>query len=101
MTRDELLKCLRYLHTIVPSLEHLAAEAGTMSRADYGRQVAEFVEEWGVAPKLSEIRSALVRSLSEEELLELATLPSWTPPGAPPRPRRDVRKPRPAQRARR
>lgn len=98
MSRDELLKCLRYLHTIVPSLEHLAAEAGAMSRADYEQQLAEFVDEWGVAPKLSEIRSALVRSLSEEELLELATLPAWAPPA---RPHRATRKPRPAQRARR
>jgi len=100
MSRDELLKCLRYLHSIVPSLEHLAAESGSMSRDEYAKQVAEFVEEWGVTPKLSEIRSALVRSLSEEELLELATLPSWRP-SAPQRPRRATRASRPAQRARR
>ena len=78
MSKDELMKCLRYLHTIVPSLEHLAA--APLPREAYETQLAQFVDEWGVLPRLAEIRSVLVRSLSESELLELASLPAWTPP---------------------
>jgi hypothetical protein len=92
LSGEQLARCLAYLQAIVPSLEQLGTESTHESRARYAEDLAQFVETWGVMPKLQEVRSLLLQLASEEQLKSLEGPAVWhkdqSPAAARPKKRR-------------
>jgi hypothetical protein len=79
LSRGDLIRCLEFLNSIVPSLDRIGSASAGMERDDYCRLLTEYVETWGVAPKLAYVRRVLSEPLSYDELESLfENVPVWS-----------------------
>ncbi len=95
-SRNEVLHCIQSLHAIITSLERLSRASAHLTREEYAHELADFVDGWGVATRLSDMRSVALRALGDADLARVPDAPTWTEP--PPR-AAPVRKPHRRHRA--
>src|SRR4051794_33258919 len=67
LTRDELLECLCYLNSIVPSFDRLGSCEAAVGPEQSRLLLSEFVDRWDVARKLARIRRLLSEPLSNDD----------------------------------
>jgi hypothetical protein len=64
--KDEILKILRFINQILISLHHIGSSYNDINTETYNRITTEFIDDWKVTQKLSEIRAILSEKFSDE-----------------------------------
>ena len=87
LKRNEVVRALRILESIVPSLDRLGSAAAGMTKEEYDRASSEYLDDWDVTRRLAAIRRILSEPFSDEvgdggadEIeRELDGTPCWSP----------------------
>jgi hypothetical protein len=76
--RDKLLVALRHLEVIVPSLDRIGSAGAEVSEDEHRRMLSDFMSDWEVGRRLSEVRRVLSDLFEYDELEQLfGELRSW------------------------
>jgi hypothetical protein len=87
LKREDAVRALRHLEIIVPSLDQLGSASASMTREEYERATAAFIDDWDVTRRLSEVRRVLSAQFPEDPgpdgmddlERELQDVVHWTP----------------------
>lgn len=78
LSRNDLVKVLRYLNMIVVSLDQIGSCAHDVSGEEYHRLSSKFLDDWFVCGMLGEARTLLSKPFSYDELEDLfGDIPHW------------------------
>jgi hypothetical protein len=69
--RDGLIKALRHLEVIVPSLARIGSFIRDVPDEEQHRVLAEFLLDWSIGPRLADVRELLSNAFDYEELERL------------------------------
>jgi hypothetical protein len=64
--KGEILKVLRFINQILISLHRIGSSYNDINTELYNKQTTEFIDDWKVTQKLSEIRAILSDKFSDE-----------------------------------
>ncbi len=79
LDRDAAVKALRHLEEIVPSLDRMGSLGSEISEDEHARILSSFFDDWGVGPKLAEVRRILSDAFDYDELeILFADVDTWT-----------------------